>query len=419
MKVSILTLGCRTNQAESLSIEKEAITHGHEIVPITDNPELCIVNTCSVTSKADYQSRQLINRAIRSKAHVIVTGCYAQLHESVLPQSPFLTVLSNKNKGLISNYLSKSLDNPVSSLFTRLSKARPIIKVQEGCNNDCTYCSIPLARGRAQSIPLKTIIREILDYENRGFNEVVLTGTNIGQYGLELSPQRSFVWLLGEILDKTTIKRIRISSIEVNYIDEDFIELLNLNRLCKHLHIPLQSGDNKVLEAMKRPYLREDFMEKVLHIKRLYPDISIGSDIMVGFPCEGINQFASTVEVIEATPLSYFHVFVYSQRGNTPAAQMPLEANFKEIKERSEVLIGLSKRKRQAFIGSQIGKPNEMIIENKTVRGLEGTTSNYIKVLVPPIVSVTEKDLLAIRLTGFKDDEVYAEPVLKEQVSKK
>ncbi len=413
MKVSILTLGCRTNQAESLSIEKKAIIQGHEIVPIIDNPDLCIINTCSVTSKADYQSRQLINRALKTTAKVIVTGCYAHLNNSQLLKNPFLTVLSNQNKGLIANYLTQGLNTTVQS-NTNLSRTRPIIKVQEGCNNECTYCAIPLARGKAKSIPIDTVVNEILEYENRGYNEVVLTGTNIGQYGLDLLPQRSFNWLLREILDKTTIKRIRISSIEVNYIDEEFIKLLNHNRLCKHLHIPLQSGDNKVLKAMNRPYLREEFIEKVLVIKRLYPNISIGSDIMVGFPYEGSSQFATTVEVIEKTPLSYFHTFVYSPRPNTVAAQMPLKSSSMEIKRRSETLIGLSKIKKQAFIESQIGKPNEMIVENRSIDGFEGTTTNYIKVTIMPVVAVNKKDLLSIRLTDFKDQRVFAKPIAIE-----
>ncbi len=403
MKITILTLGCRTNQAESLYIEKEALLKQHQVVRLNEDPDLCIINTCAVTAKADYQSRQLINRALKTKGQIIVTGCYGQLHIKELSEVKRLQLIPNNNKELIPNYFD-STSNITSHIHSR---ARPIIKIQEGCANECTYCTIPLSRGKGQSVSIDKVINEIQFYETQGFNEIVLTGTNIGAYEYEGYDLKR---LLRHILNGTTIARLRISSIEINHIDTELIDIIGDKRICKHLHIPLQSGSDRVLTDMGRPYLRAEYQSKVLQLKALYPDISIGCDIIVGFPTEGQREFAETLDLLQQLPLSYIHVFTFSPRKGTLAASMRQSTNFNDIKKRSEALIRLSAYKREQFVMSQIGKVSDLIVEKIYPDKIEGTTNNYIKASIEPPFNVKEKSLIYIQLTKFNGTEVYGKP---------
>ena len=411
MKIAILTLGCKTNQSESLHIEKYALSQGNEIVPLKDQPDLCIINTCSVTSKADYQSRQLINRALKESKNIIVTGCYAQLNKELLLKNSRLKFIDNKSKDELKNYLNNKELNHLNKLI-ELSRTRPIIKIQEGCNNNCSYCSIIYSRGRARSREVISIINDINDYSMLGYKEIVLTGTNIGQYGIDLKGNINLKTLLYEILEKTNISRVRLSSIEINYIDSEFINIIKNNKICKHLHIPLQSADNNILKSMNRPYTIEEFSDKIISIKENMDDISIGSDVIVGYPLETDNEFNNTYNFLQEFPFSYFHVFKYSKRANTLSSQYSIRSSFKEIDYRSKRLINLSKNKKRDFISSQIGKINEIIIEDKEKDFLFGTSSNYIKTYISEKHTYKPKDLVKIRFISFHRDIVLSEPII-------
>lgn len=408
MKVSIITLGCRTNQAESLSFEKEALLNGHEIVDLQSNPDFCIINTCSVTSKADAQSRQLINNALKTNAKVIITGCHVQLNLEYYKNQKSLTVISNDNKHLINNLFL----NTLGIVHKHIERARPIIKVQEGCQNNCSYCTIPLSRGAGNSVPAKKIIEEIIFYENLGFNEVVLSGTNLGQYRFNEEKSNHLLFLLELILKSSKIPRLRISSIELEHVNDDFINFIKEKRICKHLHIPLQSGSDEVLKVMKRPYLTKEYKDRVLKIKALYPDMSIGTDLIVGFPSEGSKEYEETLDFVQKLPFSYLHIFPFSKRKNTKAFFMKANSNQKEIRQRVTELRSLADIKKEEFIRSQLGKVVDLIIEKQTTECAIGTTNNYIQTYVTPSEGLKRKELIYIKLNDYRNKKAYGKAIL-------
>lgn len=268
MKISILTLGCKVNQAESSLIEGALKSNGNEIVDIVEKPDVCIVNTCTVTAKSDYQSRQLIRRAYRAGARVFVTGCYSELNkESVQSMKGVEAIVNNTNKlNIISKLSNKTID--ASSCFPTASKSRFFLKIQDGCNYSCTYCTIPKARGASKSIIPDTVVRQAGEAVSSGYNEIVLTGIHLGTYGLDLKPKVTLSQVIKTILKQTTIMRIRLSSIEVSEIDDELLDLLTDKRICNHLHIPLQSGDNRILELMNRTYNSGQFSFKIKGISK-------------------------------------------------------------------------------------------------------------------------------------------------------
>ncbi|MFQ3574115.1 MAG: radical SAM protein, partial [Thermodesulfovibrionales bacterium] len=273
MKVSVLTIGCRTNQSESQSIIREILTNGHQLVDLKENPDFCVINTCAVTSKADSQSRQTIQKALRYANKVVVTGCFAHLNKSYIKGLDRILLYDNNFKNDIIKIFQE--DSRVNSKDIKMNVSRPIIKVQEGCNDNCTYCSIINARGKSKSIHPKEIIDTVKQYVDEGYSEIVLSGTNIGQYGSDLSSKLDIYMLISEILSRTSIKKIRISSIEVKFVNDTLIELLKDERVCKHLHIPLQSGDNHVLRSMNRQYSIEEYYYRVNKVKEVIDNIAI------------------------------------------------------------------------------------------------------------------------------------------------
>ncbi len=382
MKIALITLGCRTNQAESLQLEHNLQDLGHQVVDLDDRPDVCIINTCAVTLKADCQSRQLINKALKRSIKVIATGCYTELNASKLTLSQEnLLIIRNPEKDKIINLFSKNIQT--DDLITQQSfKHRPIVKVQDGCNYSCSYCTIPMARGRSRSLPFEDILEVIQRYESLGHNEIVLTGIHLGTYGLELKDKRLLPGLLKDILRETKIKRIRLSSLEVREIGDELIELLQDNRLCKHLHIPLQSGDNNILTLMNRMYTREEFASGLDKIIRKIPDISMGTDVIVGFPGEGETEFSTTKSFIEEMPFSYLHVFPYSSRPGTRAAKLPGHTPDAIKKTRVSVLREIGAAQKKAYLERNVGKSLDIILEEHSTEGYLGTTGNYIKALV-------------------------------------
>ena len=383
MKVSVLTLGCRVNQSESDVIEGNLRKLGWSSVGLDESPDCCIVNTCSVTAKSDYQSRQLIRRAVRSGGKVIVTGCYSQLNrDEVKNTQGVFEVVSNIEKYNIINMLS---NNVKSNTFCLVNRSRPYLKIQDGCNYACSYCTVPLARGRSRSVPASEVIRKAMEIDAAGYHEVVITGINLGSYGYDLKPQLKLSELLKMILKKTKIKRIRLSSIEIKYIDNELIELFQDERICRHIHLPLQSGDEKILRLMNRMYSVSDYVGAMEKILKSAPDIAIGTDIIAGFPGEGDAEFNNTSQLLDNLPITYIHTFPFSPRPNTLAAKMPNQNSFAVKKKRSNALKALSDGKRMEYMASQVHKILDIIIEAQgSDNTSSGTSSNYLKVKMPP-----------------------------------
>jgi len=397
MKAAVLTLGCRVNQSESELIEGNLKSHGFSIAGLSEKPDYCIINTCSVTAKSDYQSRQLIRRAVRSGAKVIVTGCYSQLNaEDIAKIDSNIEIVDNSDKvNLINMLLRLTSCNNISYS----SRSRPHIKIQDGCNYSCSYCIVPLARGKSRSVEPKTILGHIRGFVESGFQEVVLTGIHLGSYGYEFDPQLKLSKLIKTILKETNIHRIRLSSLEVKEVDNELIELMQSERICRHIHLPLQSGDDTILKLMNRTYSSKEFISTVEKILSRIPDICLGADVIVGFPGEGIIEFSNTKKLIEQLPVSYMHIFPFSPRPKTLAAQMENRVAESEKKSRFLELNELNQAKKISYLSSQIGRTLEIVVEDKhDDTSCLGTSSNYLKILTSAC-GASKKTCVNIRVT--------------------
>lgn len=408
MKFWIATLGCKVNQSESDIIEGNLIRWGHRSVSLSEDPTYCIINTCTVTAKSDYQSRQLIRRALRTRANVIVTGCYAQMkRDDIVNIDPAIRIVNNNEKisiiGLI-EHRAKDITLYYSS------KARPKLKVQDGCDRNCTYCIVPSARGKSRSTSQSVVIDQINKLQSAGYHEVVLTGVRLGAYGRDLYPKQSLSDLISNILNNCTIDRIRLSSLAINEIDDELVELIGDRRICRHLHVPLQSGDDTILKRMRRPYDTRLVRRKLTQICERYPEISLGTDIIVGFPGETQDAFQNTKKLLEDLPFSYFHIFPFSERSGTAAAEMPNRIPRSIVKNRCDELNEINIAKKEQFLSKQIGRLVDVILEDLRDKGMVGTSSNYLKVYIPSLRSV-EKTLITVRVTERVGTLVWGEPV--------
>jgi threonylcarbamoyladenosine tRNA methylthiotransferase MtaB len=409
MKVSVVTLGCRVNQSESDIIEGNLKKFGWSVVDLSEHPDYCIVNTCTVTAKSDYQSRQLIRRALRAGAKVIVTGCYSQLRpEEVMNIKGVFKIVNNNNK---INIIKLLVNNTASNTFISVKRSRPYLKIQDGCNFECTYCTVPLARGKPRSLGTLEIIKRAREIEAAGYHEIVLTGIHLGSYGYDLKPKSKLSELLKSLLNKTNIKRIRLSSIEVKEIDNELIELLQEKRICKHIHIPLQSGDDAILRLMNRMYSSKEYMFTVENILKKVSGIAIGTDVIVGFPGEGDGEFRNTKRLLDNVALAYMHIFPYSQRPNTIASKMAKQNTSAVKKKRLNELKALSDRKRMVYMLSQISKTLDVIIEengkdNKSI----GTSSNFLKVKMPSS-GYPKGTLTRVRIYGIEENCLLGDSV--------
>jgi threonylcarbamoyladenosine tRNA methylthiotransferase MtaB len=411
MKISIVTLGCKTNQAESLSIEKALINSGHEIVEPSGTPDLYIINTCTVTSKADYRSRQLLNRALRKNSKIIVTGCYSELNPDTIKElDDSIVVVKNRDKSTIFNLIdSTGLDE--SKTLSLYPRHRPIIKVQDGCNYSCSYCAIPKARGISTSVLLEDIINEIVSYESTGYGEVVLTGIHLGTYGLDMPRKKNLSLLLREILKATSSIRVRLSSLEVREITEELLDLISDKRICSHLHIPLQSGDDTILKLMNRHYTAADYRKGVENIAERFPDLAIGTDVIVGFPGEGEKEFTTTNNFIESLPFSYLHIFPYSVRPGTKALSLPHRVPDSIKKDRVAILRETGTSKHDLYIRNNLGRVLKTVIEHECNEGFIGTTDNYIKVLIKDMEFIHAGMLANIHLTEVSNGMAAGVPI--------
>lgn len=405
MKVSVLTLGCKANQAESSIIEANLQSAGNNIVELSDKPDICVINTCTVTLKSDHESRQLIRKAHKAGSKVIVTGCYSELNkEKVNAMEGVAAVIDNNDKFSVINRLT-GIGMNTALTHEGYRRSRFFLKVQDGCNFACSYCIIPKARGRSSSISIESIIEQVTALSDN-YSEIVLIGIHLGTYGYDLTPKVKLSALIRAILTKTSIKRIRLSSLEINEVDDELIELLHDERLCNHLHIPLQSGDDRMLRLMNRQYDTRVYKSGIEKIHDALPEISIGTDIIAGFPGEGNEEFENTRRFIEALPLSYFHVFSFSPRTGTRASEMPMNIDPATKKDRSNLLIELGQRKKQAYMEKQIGRTLGALIEEVCADGSStGITENYLRVrayIKEPVVKI----ITSLRVDGYNKNEL-------------
>ncbi|MCL4377587.1 MAG: tRNA (N(6)-L-threonylcarbamoyladenosine(37)-C(2))-methylthiotransferase MtaB [Actinobacteria bacterium] len=398
IKFSIYTLGCKTNQSESDTITASLARRGFEQTGFENKSQISIINTCTVTAESDKKVRQIIRRIKQSNpdSKILVTGCFTVFNREFLIKNGIDLIVDNNDKNSIPDLISKIAGetNPetisLNESYRFLVHSRPFIKIQDGCEQNCSYCIVPRVRGRYNSAPSLQIIKEINDYVDLGYEEVVLTGIHIGKYGVDLPDQKinTLQSLMREILNSTSIRRVRLSSIEINEIDKKFLQIINESdsRIARHLHIPLQSGSDKILNLMNRHYSRQFFMENISLIKETIPDVALTTDIIVGFPCETEEDFKETLNAADKAAFSKIHVFKFSPRQNAPASSMNGDPEKKVKSERSQALRKEGNRLRENFINSNVGKALDVIYEkdDKKENISSGTSENYIKIYFPP-----------------------------------
>jgi threonylcarbamoyladenosine tRNA methylthiotransferase MtaB len=402
-KVAVATLGCKVNQCESAGIAEALTARGAVLVPFEEEADAYIINTCTVTGRTDYQSRQLIRRAVRKNpsAVVVVTGCYAQRAPEEIARIPGIRLVAgNAEKKRIPDMLLEGASAPrievgdirKEKTISRLGATvfpehtRAFLKIQDGCNAFCSYCIVPHARGASRSLPVRDVMERIAAISEAGFREIVLTGIHLGAWGRDFSPPSNLTSLIRNIVDQNLIERLRLSSIEPREIDDELITLIRTSEtLCRHLHIPLQSGDNGILSAMRRDYDATFFRNLIRRIDASIPGIGIGIDVLAGFPGETKEASEITLRLLEELPIAYLHVFPYSKRPDTPAAKMVGQVPEEEKKRRTAQLRELGGRKRKTFAEAFIGKPLQVLVEGRQDKdtGLPlGFSDNYIPVAV-------------------------------------
>ena len=401
--VALHTLGCKLNYSETTAIGRLLENEGYQQKSFTEKADVYVINTCSVTDNADKECRQLVRR-IQKKAPesiVVITGCYAQLKPKEIAAIPGVNlVLGAAEKFNIVTHLNEVTRNDAAKIcscdvedvnvfvpsHSVNERTRVFLKVQDGCDYNCSFCTIPLARGKSRSNLISNVMNDVKQLAASGVKEVVLTGINLGDFGKGFTGGRAhnedFLSLIKVLDEVDGIERFRISSIEPNLLSDDIIQFVaRSKRFMPHFHIPLQSGSNDVLGAMRRRYKKELYADKVDQIKKLMPDCCIGVDVIVGFPGETDAHFLETVSFLEALDVSYFHVFTYSERDNTHALQIGNVVPKNIRHERNKILRELSYKKMNAFSASHAGEQRKVLFEKKNGNGItEGYTDNYIKV---------------------------------------
>ncbi|MBC7743928.1 MAG: tRNA (N(6)-L-threonylcarbamoyladenosine(37)-C(2))-methylthiotransferase MtaB [Flavobacterium sp.] len=402
-KVAFYTLGCKLNYSETSTISRQFTKGGFDTVQFTHTADVYVINTCSITDNADKKCARVVKEALKfsPNAYVVIVGCYAQLKPQEISLIPGVDlVLGAAEKFQILDYINDLTKQPKTLIYSNAinhtkefvsafsigDRTRTFLKVQDGCDYSCTFCTIPLARGASRSGTIEDITQKARELGVSGFKEIVLTGINLGDYGL-LNGKRAYEFLdLVKALDEVeSVNRIRISSIEPNLLNDDLIDFVaSSKRFMPHFHIPLQSGSNKILGLMRRRYRKELYLEKVNRIKRSMPDCCIGVDVIVGFPGETMEDFVETYNFLNELDISYLHVFTYSERENTPAAHMQNPVPQSQRAQRSKMLHILSEKKKHSFYKSQEGKNSEILFEGDHKGGfMHGFSKNYIKVKTP------------------------------------
>ena len=405
-KVAFYTLGCKLNFSETSTIARNFQDEGFDRVDFEEVADIYVINTCSVTENADKQFKQVVKKAMKlnEKAFVAAVGCYAQLKPEELAAvdgvdlvlgatekfkiTDYITDLSKNDFGEVHSCEISEADFYVGS-YSIGDRTRAFLKVQDGCDYKCTYCTIPLARGISRSDALENVLKNAYEISQQGIKEIVLTGVNIGDYGKgefgNKKHEHTFLDLVKALDEVSGIERLRISSIEPNLLKNETIEFVSKSRtFVPHFHVPLQSGSNDILKLMKRRYQREVYTERVHKIREVMPHACIGVDVIVGFPGETDEHFLETYHFLNELNISYLHVFTYSERDNTEATTMEGVVPSNVRAKRSKMVRGLSVKKRRAFYESQIGTNRTVLFESENKEGyIHGFTENYVKVKTP------------------------------------
>ena len=429
LRVAAHTLGCKLNYAETSAIAEQFAGRGYSLVPFGQKADILLLNTCSVTENAEKECRQLVRRTLRAspETFVIVTGCYAQLRpEEIASIEGVDLVLGAREKFELFEHFTgpdKSIGPIIRSDeieetidFSSANSAgeertRAFLKVQDGCDYTCSFCTIPTARGASRSADIREIVEQARRLCARGFHEIILSGVNVGDFGRK-SGASFFELLLALNADNAITARIRISSIEPNLLTDEIIELVaGSTKFCPHFHIPLQSGSSKILRLMQRRYQPDLYRSRIEKIRSLIPDAGIGADVIVGFPGESEEDFRETYEFLQALDLNYLHVFTYSERPGTKAAAASGQIPARVRRDRNRMLRILSEKKKRVFLESQIGKTAHVILElGASENGREGLSEYYSRVrLTSPVPAASE--LVRVRIAGVAGDVVLGDPI--------
>lgn len=427
-KVAFYTLGCKLNFSETSTISRMFQDRGYEKVSFEHQPDIFVINTCSVTENADKKCRKVVKEArkINPNAFVTIIGCYAQLKPKEISEIPgvdavlgaaekfqLIDILDEfKPTGEAKVYASdiKEANHSFNTAYSINDRTRTFLKVQDGCNYHCAFCTIPLARGKSRSERIEDVMRNAQEIAATDVKEIVLTGVNTGDFGIvEGKREERFVDLVKQLDTVEGIDRFRISSIEPNLLTNEIIGFVaQSERFVPHFHVPLQSGSNKILRKMRRRYLRELYEDRVTKIKTLMPHACIGVDVIVGFPGETEEDFLETYHFLKDLPVSYLHVFTYSERANTSATEMEGVVPMKTRHKRSKMLRSLSEKKKRAFYEENIGREDIVLFEEDIENGqMHGFTNNYVRVTAKydPILI---NELKKVKLTGL-DESGYME----------
>ncbi len=426
-KVAFHTLGCKLNFTESSMLKSRMIEKGYQSVKFNDKADVYVINTCSVTDNADKECRKIIRRVKRNNPNsvIAVIGCYAQLKPEIISQIPGVNlVLGAEEKfNLLDHINSIHADSPVSVLngdikhvreffpsYSRGERTRAFMKVQDGCDYKCTFCTIPLARGRSRSQSISNTMKVAQKISESNYKEIVLTGVNIGDFGKNTN--ESFFGLVKELEQLNDIERIRISSIEPNLLTDEIIEFVaNSDKFMPHFHIPLQSGSDKVLKLMKRRYRTELYTNRIQKIKSMVPDCGIGVDVIVGFPGETQSDFLDTYHYIADLDVSYLHVFTYSERADTAAVSMDYSVDKIERANRSKMLHILSNKKKELFYTKHANSIHDVLFESFLNGQNIGWTKNYIRVNIQSDKNLENK-IERVHLSNLKGQLMNGELII-------
>lgn len=423
-KVKFLTLGCRLNQYETQAVREDLLRKGYEEVEADEKTDLFVINTCTVTNDADRDSRYLIRKCHRENpdAKIVVTGCYAERDHKTIAEMPGVThVVLNRQKPEIASLLEscatftyQSEEHPLPSKANfvplRISdfaeKTRAFVKIQDGCNHACSFCKVVLVRGKSRSRSVPDILEEVKRLGESGALEIVLTGIQLGAYGLDLDSGALLHNVIREISKIDSIHRIRLSSIEPNDVTDELIDVIkHTSKACHHLHIPLQSGSNEILERMNRRYAREKYIELIQKLRSELSEFVLTTDVMAGFPGETDEYFHETIQTLIETKPFKLHIFPYSAREGTKAFSWPA-VDSQTLKRRMSVLYELEKKLRFEKLSRYPHQEINIIIEKEEAGILEGRASNYLPVQIPVFPGYQRRQMIPVRVNGFSADHL-------------
>jgi threonylcarbamoyladenosine tRNA methylthiotransferase MtaB len=399
MRFAVATLGCKVNHYDSAIIESRLGARGLERCDFSETADVYVINTCTVTDRADSESLKLARRARRRNpnARIVMTGCFAQANPDALARAHEVDAVvglgrlddleravafQNGERVMVSNLRKERAEIELGAVALS-GQTRAFLKLQEGCDQFCSFCIVPISRGTSRSVEPRRVIAALDQLAERGFREATLSGVHLGGYGNDLSPRVTLAQLLEMIAERSPIERIRVSSLDPEELSDEIIDIVaGSGKFCPHFHLPLQSGEDEILTAMRRRYDRDYYRTRVQRILEAMPDAAIGTDIIAGFPVETARHFDSCFEFVESLPLAYFHVFPYSVRANTTAAKLPRKVAATETKRRAEALRRLGEEKRRRFAARFCGTRLNVLLEERSGRGmLSGYSRNYVRVL--------------------------------------